>query len=378
MDWRLMQNAITDSDRKTLCDFIMSTDMYTNGKKVKEFEEAWSDWLGAKYSLMVTSGSTANFLLLASIKELYGIPDGSKVLVPSCTWVTNVAPVFQLGMEPVFCDVNLTNFSFDMDNLPNEDIKIIFVTYLLGFGVDIETLKKRYPNALLIEDICESHGVKGPDGVRRGADSLGATFSFYFGHHMTTIEGGIVSTNNKKLYDLMKLKRSHGMARNLDPDEFEKVCLEYPDLDPQFLFVTDGYNFRSTELNAVLGLEQLKRLNNTIDIRNDNYKGFVNIIHKYPDKFEQVYYDKNDSNYAFPIICKTPDLLKKLKILLKENDIEYRPIVSGNLLKHPFLAKWKKPMPNADILNDRGLYIGNNQFVNTVNIKKLDALVESI
>lgn len=373
-----MQNAITDGDRKALCDFIMSTDMYTNGKKVKEFEDAWSKWLGAKYSLMVTSGSTANFLLLASIKELYGIPDGSKVLVPSCTWVTNVAPVFQLGMEPVFCDVNLKNFSFDMDNLPDEDIKIIFVTYLLGFGVDIEALKKRYPNALLIEDICESHGVKGSDGVRRGGDSLGATFSFYFGHHMTTIEGGIVSTNNKELYDLMKLKRSHGMARNLEPDEFERVCSEYPDLDPQFLFVTDGYNFRSTELNAVLGLEQLKRLDNTIDIRNDNYKGFVSIIHKYPDKFEQVYFDNNDSNYAFPVICKTPELLKKLKVLLKENDIEYRPIVSGNLLRHPFLTKWRKPMPNADILNDRGLYIGNNQFVNSDNIKKLDALVEKI
>lgn len=376
--WRLMQDAITDSDRKTLCDFIMSTDKYTNGAKVKEFEDAWSKWLGCEYSLMVTSGSTANFLLLAALKELYNVPNGSKVLVPSCTWVTNVAPVFQLGLEPVFCDVNLENYSFDMNNLPDEDIKIIFVTYLLGFNVDIEALKLRYPNALLIEDICESHGVKGADGKKRGADSLGSTFSFYYGHHMTTIEGGMISTNNKEMYDLMKLKRSHGMARNLDPEEFEKVCRKYPELDPQFLFLTDGYNFRSTELNAVLGLEQLTRLDTNIEIRNRNFREFVNVIAKYPDKFETVVCSDTDSNYAFPIICKTNECMNTLKQILKDNEIEYRPIVSGNLLKHPFLEKWRSPMPNADILNDRGLYVGNNQVVSVDDIKRLDGLLTKL
>lgn len=179
MFWPLMKDAITEVQRAKLCEFIMSTTRYSSGKKVLEFEEEWSKWLGAKHSLMVTSGSTANFLLLASVKELYNIPDKSKVLVPACTWVTNVSPVIQLGLEPVFCDINLENFSFDMDSLPDEDIKVIFVTYLLGFNVDLSVLRNKYPSALLIEDICESHGVQDAFGHKRGSDSLGATFSFF-------------------------------------------------------------------------------------------------------------------------------------------------------------------------------------------------------
>lgn len=373
--WPLMQNAITLHDRKVLCDFINSTDRYTQGIKVSEFEDRWSEWLGSRHSLMVSSGSTANFLLVASIKELYNIPDGSKVLVPACTWVTNVSPVFQNNLEPVFCDINLQNFSFNESDLPDEDIKIIFVTYLLGFDFDIDILKRKYPQALIIEDICESHGVSDSNNIKRGSDSIGATFSFYFGHHMTTIEGGMISTNNKELYNLMKIKRSHGMARNLDKELFEFECSKYPDLDPKFLFLTDGYNFRSTELNAVLGIEQLKRLDNNIQIRNRNFKKFVEVINEFPTKFIPLNYSDNDSNYAFPFICKTKDIFTRLKNILDENNIEHRPIVSGNLLRHPFLKKWKRDMKNADIINSLGLYIGNNQCVNIDDINMLKNLL---
>jgi len=150
-----MNNAITAEDKAELITFIQSTDMYTNGTKVVEFERAWSEWLGAAHSLFVSSGSTANFLLLAAVKELYQVPNGSKVLVPACTWVTNVSPVIQLGLEPVFCDINLKDFSFDVDKLPDDDgtIKIVFVTHLLGNNAPIEIFKKKYPGALFIEDI---------------------------------------------------------------------------------------------------------------------------------------------------------------------------------------------------------------------------------
>jgi len=135
MFWPLMKSAITDSDKIKLIEFIASTDKFTCGEKVAEFEKNWCEWLACKHSLFVTSGSTANILLLSAVKELYKIPNGSKVLVPACTWVTNVAPVFQLGLEPVFCDINLKDYSFDTENLPNdEDIKIVFVTHLLGFN----------------------------------------------------------------------------------------------------------------------------------------------------------------------------------------------------------------------------------------------------
>ena len=189
MWWPLMKTAITSADKTSLIDFIQSSDRYTCGPKVKEFEDAWSEWLGCKHSLYVTSGSTANLLLMASVKELYEIPNGSKVLVPACTWVTNVSPVFQVGLEPVFCDVDLERYSFDLDTLPEEDIRIVFITHLLGINSPVEKLKKKYPNAIFLEDICESHGVRGPNGMKRGSTGMGGTFSFYYGHHMTSIEG---------------------------------------------------------------------------------------------------------------------------------------------------------------------------------------------
>ena len=371
MWWPLMQTAITDADKKAMIDFIQSSDRYTCGNMVKEFEDAWSEWLGCKYSLYVTSGSTANLLLMAAVKELYDIPNGSKVLVPACTWVTNVAPVFQVGLEPVFCDVDLERYSFDINSLPDEDIKIVFVTHLLGLNSPVEKLKEKYPNAIFLEDICESHGVKGPDGKKRGSSGTGSTFSFYYGHHMTTIEGGIISTDNELLYELMKIKRSHGMARLLSPKYYEEAINKHPKIDPSFLFLTDGYNFRNTELNAVLGIEQLKRLDGNIETRRDNFKCFME--HLDPELFYIPFDDPGNSSFAFPFICKKPEDMPKLKAIFAELGVEYRPIVSGNLLLHPFLEKWKDSVdvPNANLLNDNGVYIGNNHFVTKDMIVKV-------
>lgn len=363
MWWPLMQTAITENDKKKLADFIYSTDKYTCGNMVKQFEEDWNKWLGSKYSLYVTSGSTANLLLMASVKELYKIPDGSKVLVPACTWVTNISPVFQVGLEPVFCDIDLERYSFDLSSLPDDDIRIVFVTHLLGLNSPIEELKKKYPNAIFIEDICESHGVRGPDGSKRGSVGVGSTFSFYYGHHMTTIEGGMISTDNELLYELMKIKRSHGMARLLSPKYYEEAINANPNIDPSFLFLTDGYNFRNTELNAVLGIEQLKRLDDNITIRRRNFECFMKLLD--PEYFYIPYNDPGNSSFVFPFICKNPRNMLNLKSAFNELNVEYRPIVSGNLLLHPFLSKWKDTVkvPNAEILNDNGVYIGNNQFI---------------
>tara|TARA_Y100000992_G_C21273647_1_gene498520 strand:+ start:1582 stop:2721 length:1140 start_codon:yes stop_codon:yes gene_type:complete len=378
MWWPLMDTAITESDKKSLIDFISSTDRYTCGKKVKEFEDAWSKWLGCKYSLYVTSGSTANLLLMSAVKELYEIPDGSKVLVPACTWVTNVSPVFQLGLEPVFCDVDLERYSFDLDTLPEEDIKIVFITHLLGLNSPVEALKKKYPNAIFIEDICESHGVKAPNGMKRGSTSTGSTFSFYYGHHMTTIEGGIISTDNELLYELMKIKRSHGMARLLSPKYYDEAIKKHPNIDPSFLFLTDGFNFRNTELNAVLGLEQLKRLDQNIETRRRNFECFMK--HLDPERFYVPYNDPGNSSFALPFICKNKEDMPKLKTIFKELGVEYRPVVSGNLLLHPFLKKWKDTVkvPNANIINDNGVYIGNSQFVTGDMIVKVFEAIKTI
>ena len=369
-----MHNTISWKDKYELIKFIMFSERFTNGPKVREFEEEWSKWLGCKYSLYVSSGSTANFLLVAAIKELYKIPDGSKVLLPACTWVTNVAPIIQLGLKPVFCDISLDHFSFDLNNLPSDrDIKLVFVTHLLGINAPVEKLKEAYPNALFIEDICESHGVTDDSGTRRGSTSSeGSTFSFYYGHHMTTIEGGMVSTNNKKLYELMRLKRSHGLAREMSPSAFENAKNDWPHIDGRFLFLTDGYNFRNTELGAVLGLSQIKRLDSSICIRKSNYRYFITKLKEFEKDLYIPSSAETNSSFVFPIICKNPELMKKLKIRFGDIGIENRPIVSGNLLRQPFLKNYKSgKLPNADILNDNGVYVGNSQYVTTDMIDNL-------
>lgn len=385
LSWPLMKDTITFVDKLKMINFILTTKKFTNGEKVKEFEARWNQWLGSKYSLFVSSGSTANLLLLSAIKELYGFKNGDKVLVPACTWVTNVSPVFQVGFKPIFADINLKNFSFDLEKIENlknkhPDIKIIFVTHLLGLSAELSKLKKIFPKALILEDICESHGVEKMPGVKHGSDSLGATFSFYFGHHMTTIEGGMISTNNKDLYELMRLKRSHGMAREASPDVFEKYKKQYPDLSPSFLFITDGYNLRNHELPAVLGMSQLKRLDKTIDIRKKNYKEFVDIISNHSDKFYIPECNNFDSSFCFPFVCKEKTTLSVLKQMFDNNGIEYRPIVSGNLLKHPFLKDYKISTDdtNVSLVHENGIYIGNNQFVNKKDLNLLRTILKEI
>lgn len=383
--WPLMKNNITLSDRFNLSKFVLTSNRFTNGVKVRKFEQKWSEWLGAKYSLYVSSGSTANYLLLSAVKELYNLKDGDKVLVPACTWVTNIGPVIQLGFTPIFCDINIKNFSFCEDNLKeiaekHPDIKLIFVTHLIGFSANNEKYHELFPNALILDDICESHGVLSPDGSKRGSDSLGATFSFYFGHHISTIEGGVISTNNYDLYDLMRLKRSHGLAR--ESERFNYYAEKYSDVSKQFLFVTDGYNFRNTELGAVMGLSQLKRLNSYIKIRNHNYKMFIDLISKHTDKFIVPEFNNSCSNFCFPVLCKTKDISDNLKQLFDDNGIEHRPIISGNLLRQPFLSGYSvensKQNLTVDFVHDNGIYLGNNHLIGKYEIDLLSFVLRKL
>lgn len=176
-NWPLMKNTISIGDRLKLAKFVLTADRFTAGSGVKKFEKEWSHWLGCKESLFVSSGSTANLLLLSAVKELYGLKDGDKVLVPACTWVTNICPVIQVGLQPVFCDINLKDYSFSLDHFKkiiqeHPDIKVIFVTHLLGYSANIESLKEYLPNALILEDVCESHGCLGLSGNKRGSEYI--------------------------------------------------------------------------------------------------------------------------------------------------------------------------------------------------------------
>lgn len=380
--WRLMEDTLTMRDRLKMAAFCLTTKQFTNGPKVAEFENEWNEWLGSHRSLFVSSGSTANFLLVASIIEKYGLKRGDKVLLPACTWMTNVAPIIQLGLQPIFCDINLKDFSFDVDNMTriselHPDIKLIFITHLLGFPANNNEYRKVFPDAIIIDDVCESHGAIASDGSKVGSDSTGATFSFYFGHHMTTIEGGMVSTNDEELYDIMKMKRSHGLAR--ESVLFDRYASENSHIDKKFLFVTDGYNFRNHELCAVIGISQLKKLDSYIDTRRRNYSQFLSVLEKYDHMFYQPGKNSGNSSFCLPLIAKHRDTYDRLRQQFDNNDIEYRPVVGGNLLAHPFLRDYEiagdGKNNNVDILQNNGLYLGNSQFVGEKNIRLLDSIL---
>ena len=378
--WPLMKNTLSFMDRVKLAKFILSSDKFTQDKKVEEFEKKWSEWLGCKHSVFVTSGSTANFLLVASVIEKYNLKRGDKVLLPACTWVTNINPIFQLGLTPIFCDINLDNYSFDIDNLKSisthhPDIKMVFVTHLLGIPADVEMYRQIFPEAIFIDDVCESHGCLDTFGNKIGSKSLGSTFSFYFGHHMSTIEGGMISTNDSDLYDLLKLKRSHGLARV--SEKFHFYANQNPEIEKSFLFVSDGYNFRNTELAAVLGLCQLKRLEKFISIRRKNHKEFLKIVNG-NDNFYSVKENEGNSSFCFPFICKTKDIKDKLIDLFVQYGVEYRPIVGGNLLRQPYLnykIDCKGDNLAVDLIHENGIYIGNNQFVNKKDLNLLKKII---
>ena len=379
MYWPLMEETITLKDRLKMAKFILTTSRLTNGPRVRQFEKEWSEWVGTDHSLYVGNGSLANFLLVAAMKEYCGLKDGDKVLVPGTTWMTNVAPIIQNGFEPIFCDINLDNYSFDRDELKyvaqqHPDIKVVFITHLVGLSSDVEYVKEIFPNALILEDVCESHGVEGPDGKKRGTHSLGSTFSFYFGHHITTIEGGMICTDNPELQDLMRIKRSHGMSR--ESIHAEKYAQENPHIDPAFLFVTDGYNFRNHEVCAVLGSSQLKKLDRNVKIRRDNYDWWLEQSQTLSHKYYLPESQAGNSSFSFPLICREKENAQKLKQVFKKEGIEYRPVISGNLLYHPAFRQYKlcteRENPNVNTLHNHGLYVGNSQFV---DLDKLNLLV---
>jgi CDP-6-deoxy-D-xylo-4-hexulose-3-dehydrase len=385
MFWPLMKDCITEKDKNEMIEFIRSSTRFTNGEKVREFEKRWSEWLGCKRSLFVSSGSTANLLLVAAIKEKYGLKDGDKVLVPAMTWVTNISPVMQLGLKPIFCDVDKSNFGFDMDHLKaikkdHPDIRLIFVTHLFGICAPIDLYEEIFPEAVFIEDVCESHGAV-YKGKKAGTLSAGSTFSFYFGHHMTTVEGGFVSTDDEDLYNLMKMKRSHGLAREATPENYELYKKKYPDVHEQFLFITDGFNFRNTEINAVLGLSQLKSLNTSVQKRRENYNRFLRFIEKY-DEFE-IPSEEGNSSFCLPFICKSAGFKIKLEKFLNDRGVETRPLCSGNLLRQPFLEAYGfdtdiQGESNVDYLHDNGFFIGNNHMITSEDFDCLEEMLVSV
>ena len=384
--WPLINDNVSSKDKHALVKFLQTPGVrLTQGEKVRQFEEEWSRWLGVKHSVFVNSGASANYIMTAIVRDLKG---KCEVIVPPIGWVSDIAPVVNLGMKPVFVDVNLENLAMSVDNIEfaiTEKTGAIVLIHVLGFnGLNnkiIEIAKKH--NLILIEDCCESHGATLDD---KKVGTLGdmSNFSFYFGHHMTTIEGGMVCTNNENIYNLAKSYRSHGMIRDSSVSVRERYRTEYPELNPLFTFRVPGFNMRGTELNAVIGLEQLPRLDENIDVRNRNLKLFLSLLN--PDLYYVEYNVNGCSNFALPVILKNnnSELFQKICNILELEKIEFRKGTAGggNQVNQPYLEKYSYRVDNnlkiANHIHNFGLYVGNHNDVSFEDIHYLCDLINDI
>ena len=376
-----MDNIIEKDDVDALVSFLKTTDRFTNGPKVSEFEAQWSKWRGTEKSVMVNSGASGNYLSIALVKELFGV---GEVIVPSLGWSSDISSVVQLGMKPVFVDGDPHTLGVNpvsLRNALNKNTKAVVIVHALGFNAISEEVKSilDQSSVFVIEDCCESHGalLNWEDNRRIGTYGNLSIFSFYFGHHITTIEGGMVCMNDEKLFQLSRMFRSHGMTREASQEVKDKYERDYPDLNPLFTFALAGFNFRSSELNAVLGLSQIHKLDANIKIRQDNLNTWLSCLAG--GKFTTDYAVEGNSNFALPLILNKPDdkLKQKVCATLDSLGVEYRlgTAGGGNLSRQPFLEKYQHEIiDDQNVVNhihDYGLYVGNGAHVNQKLIQQV-------
>ena len=369
LNWPLMENNITREDLDTLVEFLQGNPILTQSENVSEFEREWSEWVGVKYSIFVNSGSSANLISLAALKQVTG--SGGEIIVPPLTWVSDISSVLFCGYNPVFVDINPKTLSMNDEQVIDkltENTKAVFLTHAQGFNglTDrlLSTLTKR--NIPLIEDVCESHGAEF-NNKKVGSFGWVSNFSFYYAHHMTTIEGGMVCTDSEEVYQICRMLRSHGMVREVTNDETKNSYKnDNPELNPEFIFAFPAFNMRNTELGAVLGRNQLKRLDANNEKRRKNFKFFLELLD--PEKYQTEFNLDGCCNYAFNLILKKPDLkfCNRVMVELKAHGVEFRrgSAGGGNQLRQPYLRgmvnenEFKK-YPVVEHVHFFGFYIGN-------------------
>lgn len=360
----LVRDTIDKEDIELLIKWLETNPRLTKSNCTIEFEKKWSKWLGVKYSVYLNSGSSANLAMVYSLilsKRLRN----NKIIVPSVSWVTTVSPTIHLGLEPILCECDKDTLGIDVGHLEylckTESPSSLIIVHALAFPNkmdEIISICNKY-NIKLLEDSCESVGSK-YKGKKTGTFGTMSSFSYYFGHHMSTIEGGMVSTDDKELYNILLSIRSHGWSRDLEETEQNKLKEMYKitDFKSLYSFFVPGFNLRSTDLQAFLGIKQLDKIDKCNDIRNRNYKIYHKNIKN--DYWKIKNYEENFiSNFAYPVI--TPSISDVVNEL-NDNGVDSRPLICGNIGNQPFWVDiyGKKLFDFADCVDKFGFYLPNN------------------
>ena len=361
--------------KAALTKFIKQADQLSFGKECEHFEQSFSKYQKRRHTIFVNSGSSANLALLQALLNTHLLKRGDPVGFSALTWSTNVMPIIQLGLKPIPVDVEIDTLNVSSHTLTKVlakgKLKALFITNLLGFCDDLNEVARicKEKNILLIEDNCEALG-SSYQRKKLGNFGFASTFSFYVGHHMSTIEGGAVCTDNEELAIALRIVRAHGWDRNLALKQQEKIRQKFrvnSTFYSRYTFYDLGFNLRPTEIAGFLGNFQLQFLPEIIKKRNQNFLDIAPYIYLQKEKFYPIRYDHMEfhSNFAIPIICRSAairdDLVKRCK-----DKVEIRPIVGGDMTQQPFFEKhvsgWKSFMRNANskLIHEQGLYFGNN------------------
>lgn len=373
--------------KKKLVNFIKDANILSFGPECEKFEASFARWQGRKYCIFLNSGSSANLAIVQVLLNLGKIKRGDKVGVSALTWSTNVMPLIELGLEVVPIDVEVDTLNISSQTLSEvtkkHNLKMVFITNLLGFCDDIDKIQEhcKAKKILLIEDNCESLGTV-YKGKKLGNFGVASTFSFYVGHHMSTIEGGAVCTDSLEVANMLRLVRAHGWDRNLAEKHQQKIRDKHKvnsTFYSRYTFYDLGYNLRPTEINGFIGNTQVPYLDEIVATRQSTFKQLAKKIYSQTDKFYPVRYDHLDivSNFAVPVICKSKKIRDEL-VEKCDGKVELRPIVGGDMTRQPFFNKYEKRNhitdSNAKLIHEQGLYFGNNPELTTAEKREIVAL----
>ena len=380
---KLVNDTINKDDIKSLCEWLQQDEIprLTKGDLTLKLETKWAEKIGTKYSVYVNSGSSSILLTLAALQHTNRLRN-NKIIVPGLSWATDVSSPMLLGMDPILCDCNLDDLSCDLNHLENLFIEHSPSSFILvsplGLVPDMKKiidLCNTY-DVILLEDVCESMGSK-YDNNYLGSFGFASFFSMYFGHHLSTIEGGFINTNDEDFYYSLLMMRSHGWDRDLPKTIQNKLRNEndISEFDSLYTFYLPGFNLRSTDLQAFIGLRAIDKLDNYTKKRNINFKLYKSLI-----KDNQLTINDNDknfiSNFAYPIVNKNRSIIIEKLI---DHNIEVRPLIAGDMSKKPMWIKnyGEVILPNCQLINEYGFYIPNHQDLTSEEINLISNIINN-